>query len=118
MTQKYLKYRPPSDKQFLIHGNSDPLTIYQFHPVLKRCLKFLKIGHLPISSHLFHIGAATEAANLGFSESVIKNIGGWKSKCYSSYVRPNVCLWISDSLYVVWIIGHSYVFWAHRRAEF
>lgn len=91
LAQQYLGFWSPSDKHFHVHAISDPLTIYQFHTVLKTCLKYLKIDHLPISSHLFCIGAATEAVHLDY-ESVIKSIGGWKSKCYSSYVCPNVCL--------------------------
>ncbi|XP_075692255.1 uncharacterized protein LOC142659722 isoform X1 [Rhinoderma darwinii] len=75
---------------FLIHQNGDQLSRFQFNSVLKKCLKSLKLEHLKISSHSFRIGAATEAAQLGIDEGIIKRIGRWESNRFKLYVRPDL----------------------------
>lgn len=87
----YLPSRPLGSPQLLLHDSGSPLTQRQFSAVLKKCLLYLNLPHLRVTSHSFRIGAATEAAKLGFSESDIKKLGGWKSDCYLSYIRPNLC---------------------------
>lgn len=89
LLQQYLNYRPSFSTHFLIHMNGKSVTVYQFSAVLKKCLLRLNLENLKITSHSFRIGTATEAAMLGFNETVIKNIGRWKSNCYRSYVWPN-----------------------------
>lgn len=90
LLKSFLAARPPFDGHLLIHDSGLPLTRYQFRTVLKRCLLHLGLGQIPISSHSFRIGAATTAATLGLSATMIKNIGRWHSNCYRLYVRPNV----------------------------
>lgn len=90
LLSRFLSIRNSSSGHLFLHLSSLPLTVFQFNSVLKKCLHFLQLGHLRISSHSFRIGAATEAAELGLSSDEIKNLGGWKSDCYLCYVRPNV----------------------------
>lgn len=89
LIHQYLTVRPVGPGCLLIHCSGLPLTRYQFCSVLKKCLIHLGLGHLPITSHSFRIGAATTASELGLSADVVKNIGGWRSSCYRSYIRPN-----------------------------
>lgn len=89
LIHQYLQIRPIGSGSLLIHGSGLPLTRYQFCSVLKKCLNHLGLGHLPISSHSFRIGAATTASSLGLSNDIVKNIGRWRSSCYRSYIRPN-----------------------------
>lgn len=37
--------------------------------------------------HSFRIGAATHAAQVGFSENAIQNMGRWKSDAVKRYIR-------------------------------
>ena len=41
------------------------------------------------SSHSFRIGAATTAAQHGYSKHAIQMMGRWKSNCYKSYIKPS-----------------------------
>ncbi|XP_075682273.1 uncharacterized protein LOC142651444 isoform X1 [Rhinoderma darwinii] len=86
----WLSIRPSLGVAFLIHQNGDQLSRFQFNSVLKKCLKSLKLEHLKISSHSFRIGAATEAAQLGIDEGIIKRIGRWESNRFKLYVRPDL----------------------------
>ena len=74
----------PQDSQLLIHFNGNPLTRYQFSPILAKCSNVLN-GRF--RSHPFRIGAAIEAALRGVPDDVIKQWGRWKSGAYASYIR-------------------------------
>lgn len=86
---QYLLLHPAGSSYLLVHADGKPLTVYQFKAVLKKCLFKLNLGHLHITSHSFRVGAATEAAKYGFND-MIKHVGRWNSKCFCSYVCPNV----------------------------
>lgn len=90
LVRQYLLLRPTGSSFLLVHANGNPLTIYQFKAVLKKCLLVLDLGHMHITFHSFRIGAATEASNSGFNADMIKHVGKWKSNCFRSYVRPNI----------------------------
>lgn len=90
ISKEFVARRPVSDGCFLIHDNLSPLTKFQFSYVLKKCLSYLGLAHLKITTHSFRIGAATEAARLGLDDSIIKKLGRWESSRYNIYVRPNL----------------------------
>lgn len=55
---------------------------------------------------------------MGLETSSIKTFGRWKSDAFKFYVRPNYLFWIIlGDRRVVWIIGHSFIFWTQRRAS-
>lgn len=92
MVQGYITNRPNLHTNLFIHIDGTPITKYQFTMVFKKCLMTLNMHHMQFSSHSFRIGAATEAAQIGFNEVKIKNIGRWKSAAYKSYIRPNTSI--------------------------
>ncbi|CAJ0931019.1 unnamed protein product, partial [Ranitomeya imitator] len=83
--------------QFFVHENGVPLVSGQFLAILRRTLSMVGMPAAEFGTHSFRIGAATEASRAGLFESEIQRVDG---------VRPSV-----------WIVGHSYVYWAARRAE-
>ncbi|KAM4025860.1 uncharacterized protein ACNLHF_026288 [Anomaloglossus baeobatrachus] len=80
--------------QLLIHEDGSPLTRYQYTVLFQRCLTVSGLSLNHFGMHSFRIGAATEAARAGLSDSDIQ--------------RP--------ATPKIWIVGHSYVFWAAQRA--
>ena len=88
---QFLQVRGAGGGSFFIHDNGIPLSVYQFNTVFRKCLTTLNLGGLPLSSHSFRIGAATEAARLGLDVVSIKRIGRWQSDAYKLYIRPH-CL--------------------------
>lgn len=89
---KYFSGRPKFGSHFLVHLDSSPLTKFQFSSVLKLCFSHLGLSSFKFSSHSFRIGAATEAARLGLSDSVIMRLGRWESSRFNIYIRPNLSL--------------------------
>ncbi|XP_068106721.1 streptococcal hemagglutinin-like isoform X1 [Hyperolius riggenbachi] len=79
-----------SSPSFLSHADGSALSIFQFRAILGKCMNTLGLQAFKFSSHSFRIGAATEAARLGLSESIIKKIGRWESHRYRLYVRPSL----------------------------
>lgn len=88
---KYCSIRPKCGSHLFVHVDGLPLTRFQFSAVLKKCLVKLNLDHLHITTHSFRIGAATEASRLGLSASAIQDLGGRKSNCFKTYIRPNLC---------------------------
>ncbi|KAM4013588.1 uncharacterized protein ACNLHF_003677 [Anomaloglossus baeobatrachus] len=79
-------------------SDGSPLTKFQFLALFHKCLRSFGLKPTDFGTHSFRIGAATEAARAGLSNSEIQRIGG---------ARP-----------AVWLLGHSYIFWAGQRAAY
>lgn len=86
--QQYLKDRPYLTRALFCHFNGSTLTRYQFSAVLKKTLQVLGFDYSRYKSHSFRIGAASTAAEIGWSADIIKMAGRWSSDAYKSYVRP------------------------------
>lgn len=118
---RYLSSRHTSNDSFFIHQDLSSLTRYQFSAVLASCLKRLKLPGFCFSSHSFRIGVATTAYSLGFSADVLKKLGRWDSDRYKIYVRPDLLTllfyYLDSPKSNIWIVGHSYVFWAAKHAR-
>lgn len=54
---------------------------------LHKIIEFLGLNSKYYKGHSFRIGAATHAANLGFSENYIQKLGRWKSNAMRRYIR-------------------------------
>ncbi|KAM4013529.1 uncharacterized protein ACNLHF_003612 [Anomaloglossus baeobatrachus] len=78
-----------------VHEDGSPMTRFQSLSVFRKCLRSLGFSPLEFGTHSFRIGAATEAARLGLPDEVIQRAA-----------KP-----------VIWLLGHSYIFWAGQRAE-
>ncbi|KAM3931107.1 LOW QUALITY PROTEIN: uncharacterized protein RB166_004615 [Leptodactylus fuscus] len=90
--RRFVSVRPPSS-QFLVHVDGSFFTRFQFESLFKRCLVTLGVPPDDFGTHLFHIRAATAVDAAGLTEDKIKR-----------------------QYPVVWILGHSYVYWVARRA--
>lgn len=89
VVSQYLEVRARG-VSFLVHEDGSPVSRFQFTAVLKRCLAQAGVNPDEYGTHSFRIGAATEAARAGCSNSDIQRIGRWRSACFASYVRPEL----------------------------
>lgn len=70
----------------LVHQDGTFLSRFQFVAVFKQCLDRIGLSAEQYCSHSFRIGAATEAVRLGLPKELVKRIGRWESRRFSSYV--------------------------------
>lgn len=56
---------------------------------LHKAIQFIGLNTNYYKGHSFRIGAATHAANLGFSENYIQKLGRWNSNAIRRYIRIN-----------------------------
>ena len=70
-------------------SNGKPLTRSVFVKETKRVLQSLGMDVKNYSSHSFRAGGATSAAQSGFKDWELKQLGRWKSNCYQCYIRPS-----------------------------
>lgn len=70
-----------------------------------------------MSAHSFRNGAATESARLGWDGSVIIRLGRSLEDIVFMFVQNSFCLivFIGFRGLNVWIVRHSFVFWAERQ---
>lgn len=76
--------------QFLVHEDGSPVSRFQFQSVLKKCLVHAGVSPEEYGTHSLRIGAETEAARTGFSNSELQRIGRWRSACFAGYVLPEL----------------------------
>ena len=62
------------------------LTMFQFCSVLNKTLKAFNSNLSGYKSHSFRLGAATRAAQQGWSAERIKEAGRWASDAYKGYI--------------------------------
>jgi hypothetical protein len=68
-----------------IGGNPVPYSFVSNH--LKNSIQFIGLNPALYKGHSFRIGAATQAARLGFSENCIQKMGRWNSDALRRYIR-------------------------------
>jgi len=83
----YLAIRPTGAGPIFQHFDRTPLTRHQFSAVLKKALLRLSPELKNFSSHSFRLGAASSAAQWGWSVESIKASGRWSSDAYKGYVQ-------------------------------
>ena len=87
LLQNYLALRGDiKGPLFLLPGGSC-LTRYRFDKELKSVLHYCGLDTSLYKGHSFRIGAATLAAELGFSDAKIRQMGRWKSDAFKKYIR-------------------------------
>lgn len=84
---KFLEVRPNFPGPLFCHFGGKPLTRYQFSAVLDKVIVAIGLESKYYKSHSFRIGAATTAADKGFSDEEIKIAGRWKSSAFQTYIR-------------------------------
>ena len=84
----YLALRGNRTGPLFCHLNLAPITADQFNTELQRCLSFCGLDTRRYKGQSFRIGAASHAAEKGFSDSQIRTRGRWKSDAFKVYIRP------------------------------
>ena len=88
---EYCKSRGALPGPLFCQQNLTPITVYQFNTELSRCLQFCGLDTSRYKGHSFRIGAASLAADKGFSDAQIRTLGRWKSDAFKLYIRSE-CL--------------------------
>ena len=83
----YCQIRGVQPGPLFCHQNLEPITVYQFNTELSRCLTFCGLDTKRYKGHSFRIGAASHAADKGFSDAQIRTLGRWKSDAFKTYIR-------------------------------
>lgn len=86
----YLALRPQLPGFLFRFSDGSHLTRERLGAELKRALQEAKVETRGYSGHSFRIGAATVAAQKGFSDSLIQTLGRWKSSAFLEYIRTDV----------------------------
>ena len=68
-------------------GTISPLSRPQLTAILRQLLSQAGLCPSQYASHSFRIGAATTAAAVGLTPSLIKTLGRWNSNAYMAYVH-------------------------------
>ena len=84
---EYCKTRGALPGPLFCQQNLAPITVYQFNTELSRCLHFCGLDPSRYKGHSFRIGAASLAADNGFSDAQIRTLGRWKSDAFKLYIR-------------------------------
>ena len=84
---EYCKLRGTLPGPLFCQQNLTSITVYQFNTDLSRCLQFCGLDTTRYKGHSFRIGAASLAADKGFSDPQIRTLGRWKSDAFKLDIR-------------------------------
>jgi len=87
--QNYLDIVPHTSGPLFTFKSGRPITHNFVSSHLKNAVQFIGLNPSHYLGHSFRIGAATEAAKLGMSETVIQRLGRWHSNAVQRYIRIN-----------------------------
>ena len=82
----FVTQRGSSDGPLFSLPSGIPFLRSRFDSYLQSCVSHAGLKG-KYKGHSFRIGAATEAAAKGKSDSLIRNLGRWRSDAFKSYVR-------------------------------
>lgn len=85
----YLSKRPSTPGPLFLFQDGTPLTRATLVSQVRQALVLAGINGSHYSGHSFRIGAATAAAEAGYSDSFIQTLGRWKSAAFISYIRTS-----------------------------
>ena len=83
----YLTIRPPTPGPLFLFRDGSTLSRSRLIQSLRQVLGTAGVDCSRYSGHSFRIGAATTAARMGVSDSLIKTLGRWKSSAFTLYIR-------------------------------
>ena len=83
----YLSLRTNSVGPIFVSSNGRPVSRSYFTRLLRSCFKACNLDPTCYKGHSFRIGAATYAAQQGFSDAKIRALGRWKSDAFKRYIR-------------------------------
>ena len=83
----YLAMRQPTHGPLFIFQDGTPLSCGHFVTAMRQALQVAGCNMLQYSGPSFRIGAATTAAQVGLSDSLIKTLGQWRSTAYITYIQ-------------------------------
>jgi hypothetical protein len=86
---QYLQVRKNKEGPLFILNHSQTLTKVEFNTTLKNCLLACGLDSARYKGHRFRIGAATCAAQKGFSDAQIRTLDRWQSNAFQKYIRSN-----------------------------
>lgn len=86
----YLAIRPASPGPLFVFHDGTPLTRECLVSRVREALADAGIDTTNYSGHSFRIGAASTAAQAGFSDSFIQTLGRWKSAAFTRYIRTPI----------------------------
>ena len=81
-----LAIRPSNPGPLFVFSDSFPLSRSRLTQSICQVLSEVGVDCSGYSGHSFRIGAATTAARLGVSDSLIKTLGLWKSSAFMLYI--------------------------------
>ena len=84
---QYCEVRGSSNGPLFCFPDSSQVTVGQFNTELHRCLTFCDLDTAHYKSHSFHIGAASHAAEMDFTNAQIRTLGRWKSNAFRLHIR-------------------------------
>lgn len=85
---KFLQLRPKLSGPLFCFTTGQPVSRSYFDRILHKCLDFCQFDSSKYKGHSFRIGAATAAADRGWSDARIRDAGRWKSNAFRKYIRP------------------------------
>jgi hypothetical protein len=85
----YLSIRPATSGPLFLLESGAPLTRAALVTHLRTALAQAGVAASSYSGHSFRIGAATAAAQAGYSDSFIQSLGRWRSAAFIAYIRTS-----------------------------
>ena len=83
----HLRIRTSSPGPLFLFRDGTTLSRATLVAHLRTALAQVGIDASQYSGHSFRIGAATSAAQAGYSDSFIRSLGRWKSAAFITYIR-------------------------------
>lgn len=83
----YMAVRPPVAGPLFLFQDGSTLSKPRLVQALRQALHTVGIDDSRFSGHSFRIGAATTAAQVGLSDSLIQTLGRWKSSAFRVYIQ-------------------------------
>lgn len=84
---EYAKLRGAGPGFMFLGSNAEPISRRAFADQLALCLKACQLSPTLYKTHSFRIGAATYAAENGYSALQIQALGRWSSAAFLKYIR-------------------------------
>jgi hypothetical protein len=83
----YINLRGTAPGPLFQHFDGAPVARSQFTNWLTKSVKCCGLDSTKYKGHSFRIGAASHAADFGYSDSQIRIMGRWKSDAFKKYIR-------------------------------